>query len=101
MICELDRNPVRLSEARGCDGIGSNLAFHHFHLTLHFAHSREVFVEFAAVRCAEATLQPSGVIRDQIENALLIAGGTSSGTGISSAFVRAEEAFEHRAWIHF
>src|SRR3954452_7182458 len=101
MIRELDRYPVGLCKTRGCDGIGSNLAFHHFHLTLHFADSREVFVEFAPVGRPKTTLQAAGVIRDKIENALLIPGGTSAGSGISGALVGAEKAFEDRTWIHF
>src|SRR3954471_4068306 len=101
MICKLDRNPVRLCKARGRDGIRSNLAFHHFDLTLHFADCCEVFVEFAPVSCAKTTLQAAGVIGDEIENALLITGSTSAGSGISGGLVTAEKAFENRAWIYF
>ena len=101
MICKLDRNSVGLGEARRGDGIGGNLALHHFHLTLHFADGGEIFVEFAPVGCAETTLQAARVIGNQIENALLIPGVASAGGGIASVFVPAEQAFEYRARIHF
>src|SRR4051812_21692892 len=100
MICELNRNPVGLCKTRGCDRIRSNLAFHHFHLTLHFADSREVLVEFPPVCCAQATLEAACVIGDEIENALLKAGGASAGARISGALVTSEKPFEHRAWIY-
>ena len=67
MICELDRNPVGLCKTRGRDGIGSSLAFHHLHLTLHFADCREVFIEFAAVGCAKAALKATRVVSNEID----------------------------------
>src|SRR4051812_44599366 len=101
MICELDRNPVGLCKTRGRDGIGSNLAFHHLHLTLDFADGREVFVEFAPVGCAQTALKAARLVGDEVENAPLIARGTSAGAGISGALVGAEKALENGARIHF
>ena len=83
MIRELDRNPIRFCKTRGCDGIRSNLAFHHFDLTLYFAHRREVLVEFAPVGCAKPTLQAARVVGDEIEDALLKTGGTGAGSWIA------------------
>src|SRR5437763_1264253 len=101
MIRELDRNAVWLGKTRRRNRLRGCLLLRHFHLPFHFANSRKVFVELAAVGGTEPTLQSSRIIGHEIEDALLIPCRTGACGGVSGALVRAKQAFEHSAWIHF
>ncbi len=101
VLGEFERNAFRLRHVRHDDIIVLSLLFADLHLTLHFAHGGEIFVELAAIGWSQVTLQAFRIVGDKIENALIQPRIAGASGGIGGIFFATKEPFKYRARIDF